>query len=1133
MINHCTMRSLSSFFFLLALIFPVMLFAANKQANVLSYDGNEYVIELNFPAFSFSANAASGAMDPVLQNASVLMVKGAPALPFYAVPLAIDADGEWQAEMIDSSFSEMSPLLISPSRGNLKRNQDISQIPYTKGAVYSEDAFYPSRLLSSSQPYILRSVRGISIQVMAAQYHPIDRVLRTYQRVVFKLKRVGASGLNPLPSAASQLKSSVEWSRILNRHFLSVPAHLKYNQTIDDGNMLIVCHNDPAFLSEMQAFVRWKTERGMKVQMITYNQAGGSAAALKAYIQNHFISEAWSFVLLVGDAQQIPPSYITAGPSDQWFADVVGNDHYPDLLIGRFSANNPAELATQVKRSIWYEKDIQASAQYLANAIGIASNEGPGDDNQMDWEHQRAIMNQLTSYTYTNGFELYDGTHAGADAPGDPAPADLAALVNDGAGIINYTGHGGSTSFVTTGFSNADALSLNNVGKLPFIYAVACVNGEFQAGTCFAEAWLRSEDNGEPTGAVAAFMSTINQSWNPPMEGQDEMNAILSESIAGNIKRTYAGIAVNGCLKMNDSYGSAGTEMTDTWTVFGDPSLLIRTDVPSFMQVNHASSVPLGTQQLTVSVSEDSAMVAICQNGVLLDAALVSGGQASLSFSPISLTDSLLVTVTGYNKITYRGMIEVIAPNTSYVVMTAQSIQDPSGNNNQLADYDEQVEALLQISNLGLLDANNISVQISTQDTLILSWSPQSFNPGALVAGAQLNLPAVQIQTADLIPDGHEVLFQVSISDGTQTVNQDFSITLHAPVLGSSGFVVNDNAGGNGNGRIDAGETVTVTTDILNVGSSLSPAGTVQLNSWTPSVTILSQPQSIVPIGSSPVPVSFQVQASAQDTLAYQANFDLQVTAGVYGHQSPRSAMVNLIVEDFETNTLQAWDWNQQGNANWFTTTTAPFEGNYCSQSGTILDNQSSSMLITLDVASADSISFARKVSSEQDWDFLRFYMDNNLMGEWTGNLPWQKVSYPVPAGIHVFRWTYIKDSYLSDGSDCAWIDEIVWPPLVQEQDTASTGTSLPEYERLSMHVYPNPATDWAITEFYLKEAAEVRAVLTDAAGRHIRQVLPSTSLGRGSQKLSIPLNGLSSGLYILSLDLPGGRVHQPLNVKK
>ena len=64
---------------------------------------------------------------------------------------------------------------------------------------------------------------------------------------------------------------------------------------------------------------------------------------------------------------------------------------------------------------------------------------------------------------------------------------------------------------------------------------VISVNGNFKNTTCFAESWLRATNNGVPTGAIAFLGSTINQSWNPPMCAQDEMNDILSEAYSDNI----------------------------------------------------------------------------------------------------------------------------------------------------------------------------------------------------------------------------------------------------------------------------------------------------------------------------------------------------------------------------------------------------------------------------------------------------------------------------------------------------------------------------------------------------------------------------------------------------------------------
>ena len=53
-------------------------------------------------------------------------------------------------------------------------------------------------------------------------------------------------------------------------------------------------------------------------------------------------------------------------------------------------------------------------------------------------------------------------------------------------------------------------------------------------GTCFAETWLRATHNGAPSGAIGFFGSTVNQSWSPPMEGQDEFNDILVETYNDN-----------------------------------------------------------------------------------------------------------------------------------------------------------------------------------------------------------------------------------------------------------------------------------------------------------------------------------------------------------------------------------------------------------------------------------------------------------------------------------------------------------------------------------------------------------------------------------------------------------------------
>jgi len=167
-------------------------------------------------------------------------------------------------------------------------------------------------------------------------------------------------------------------------------------------------------------------------------------------------------------------------------------------------------------------------------------------------------------------------------------------------------------------------------------------------------------------------------------------------------------------------------------------------------------------------------------------------------------------------------------------------------------------------------------------------------------------------------------------------------------------------------------------------------------------------------------------------------------------------------VFDFQLQETNAWSfetgvfepqWVFAGNAPWIITTENPYDGTYCAKSGDIADNQTSEMEITQNLSSAGDISFARKVSSEGSYDYLKFYIDGTLQDQWSGEVAWSEVNFAVStAGIHTFKWVYYKDQGVANGSDCAWVDYIIFPPLAPIPDPAEIGinplsfeTSLPQ----------------------------------------------------------------------------------------
>jgi len=117
-------------------------------------------------------------------------------------------------------------------------------------------------------------------------------------------------------------------------------------------------------------------------------------------------------------------------------------------------------------------------------------------------------------------------------------------------------------------------------------------------------------------------------------------------------------------------------------------------------------------------------------------------------------------------------------------------------------------------------------------------------------------------------------------------------------------------------------------------------------------------------------------------------------------------------------------------SAPWAVAADAAYAGSLSLKSGLIGNNQSSQIAVTGNFA-AGNVSFARMVSSEQDFDFLEFYIDGVLQQRWSGILAWSVVSFPMSAGMHTVRWRYAKDNTVAAGGDAGWIDSVLLPAIV------------------------------------------------------------------------------------------------------
>ena len=270
-------------------------------------------------------------------------------------------------------------------------------------------------------------------------------------------------------------------------------------------------------------------------------------------------------------------------------------------------------------------------------------------------------------YNYTNIHRDYQNVTGITSSA-----AIISQHINEGVSIINYCNHGSPTSWGVFSYSNSHVNALTNDNKLPFVWSVACNNGQLDySQPCFAEAWMRATNNttGAPTGAIGGMFSYISQPWQPPMYGQDEMNNVLTEH--RSIKRTLGGISTDGNMKILDQYNSNGQGLAtyQFWLLFGDPTLTVRNMTPANMNVTHAPSMSTAATSFTVNATNgEGALATLTRNNEIMGSATIVNGTCNITFTAPGNTGTATLTVFGYNKITYIATIDITGGTQNYTV---------------------------------------------------------------------------------------------------------------------------------------------------------------------------------------------------------------------------------------------------------------------------------------------------------------------------------------------------------------------------------------------------------------------------------------------------------------------------------
>ncbi|MBQ8760527.1 MAG: T9SS type A sorting domain-containing protein [Bacteroidales bacterium] len=990
------------------------------QESLVSSSENEIVIDVKVGGFYKDARQTPNGEQFVINatDMAAMLVKGAPDLPMYPISMIIGDNAKMEVSVVKSNYVDFENIEVAPSKGNFSRQINPNDVEYVYGEMYQQDAFYPAQQAALEAPYILRDFRGQNVMVYPYAYNPVTKTLRVYTEMRLAVKKVSDEGENVKASRRSNVITlDPETQASYERRFINFNQQSKYDFLVDEGEMLVVCVDE--YMEALQTLVDWKNISGRPTTMVPVSETG-IQQQLKTYIENYYASNPnLRYILLVGEHNNLPGmnGYSTSGGrSDNFYGMLEGNDYYEEVFVGRLSVNSAEDAAHQVSKIVYYERDIDETAAWLSRGVGIGADEGQGHYGEIDYEHMDFVRDTLLHYTYTEVSQHYAYVN-------NPSAQNMITDFSTGASIANYCNHGSPDGWAVANFSNSHVHQLTNDNRLPFIWSVACNNGEFSYGECFAEAWMRAKNSttSQPTGAIGGMFSWISQPWQPPMYGQDEMVTILAEWRPG-YRHTLGGASLNGNMYVLDMSPSDMGDTHNTWILFGDPSMMVRTKAPESMGVSaNPAALLLGMTEMTVNADADFGIATLSQNGEVLASAYIEDGSATLQFEALSNVGTAQLVVLGYNKVTEIIDIEIVPADGAYLVFNSFELNQEDGQ----ADYNEEIELTLSVKNVGTDPASDVNVEISTESEYVVI-TDNAATIAAIEGDETVTLDkAFAFGILPNAPNGEKITFNVKCSDAENTWESTFKVAINAPVFELSGLKLE--------GELVPGGVGTIEVTVNNVGNSKAYNVLTEFFGSSSDIVVenaVVETEELEAGESVTVSTEFEIGSSAMLGSLYEmyvsasAGYNVATVSTQFG--------VGSVLEDFETGDFSSYPWTfeSQGGSDWVINSTDAYEGSYCAQSGGCNDSGFSKLKLQAEVLASGEFSFYVKVSSESYYDKLVFVVDNVEVGNWSGEVNWEFFTMNLEAGTHNLEWRYIKDYSYGSGEDCAWIDYISFPPV-------------------------------------------------------------------------------------------------------